>query len=88
MAALYVEQYEYLRANPPSDLVADIVADYEVSDAEFAEAQQAFRDCMSSKLPGSNPQTSLTGGYEVTLPDDFVAQFGQGEAAAARSSPG
>lgn len=75
---MFVEQYQRLQANPPSDLVADIVADYEVSDAEFAEAQQAFKECVSSHVPGSNPQAYADGSTEVSLPDTYVAQFGDG----------
>jgi hypothetical protein len=81
LAPMYVEYFDMLRANPPSDLIASVVDDYEVSDVEFAEAQQAYRECVSARAPGSNPQAYADGSTDVTLPDSFIAQFGEGDAA-------
>lgn len=60
IAGVYRAEIDQVLAGDPSELEQDVLADYHVSDAELAQAEDAFRVCMEAA------------GYEVEYDADGV----------------
>jgi len=81
LAPFYRDHIDRVLADPPSDFVAEVLEDYEVTDAEYREARQRFQECVEDAAPGLDVILPSTGGIDVGRGDAFNERFDSDDAA-------
>ena len=74
-------QIDQVLAGDPDEFTRQALADYQITDAEYAEARQRYKACIEERGPGLTVTLSPDGGADIAMPAEFTSGFDSESAA-------